>query len=149
MSNQSANNLFDNPMLGKHLPDSLTSRFQRWQDNPLLPLPTLRVSEQSPVLSPRFAQLDTGHESLTLLFLENTAQVAQEAQQMNLASLGRLSATLAHEIRNPLSAINHATDLLLDDEPSPEDQHLLQIIRNHVTRVNGCLLYTSDAADDW
>ncbi len=139
MSNQSANNLFDNPMLGKHLPDSLTSRFQRWQDNPLLPLPTLRVSEQSPVLSPRFAQLDTGHESLTLLFLENTAQVAQEAQQMNLASLGRLSATLAHEIRNPLSAINHATDLLLDDEPSPEDQHLLQIIRNHVTRVNGII----------
>ena len=58
---------------------------------------------------------------------------------MNLASLGRLSATLAHEIRNPLSAINHATDLLLDDEPSPEDQHLLQIIRNHVTRVNGII----------
>ena len=139
MSNQSANNLFDSPMLGNTLPSSLTSRFQRWQDNPLLPLSTLRVSEQSPVLSPRFAQLDTGHENLTLLFLENTAQVAQEAQQMNLASLGRLSATLAHEIRNPLSAINHATDLLLDDEPSPEDQHLLQIIRNHVTRVNGII----------
>lgn len=139
MSNQSANNLFDSPMLGKPLPDALASRFHRWQDNPLLPLPTLRVSEQSPVLSPRFAQLDTGHENLTLLFLENTAQIAQEAQQMNLASLGRLSATLAHEIRNPLSAINHASDLLLDGDPSQEDQHLLQIIRNHVTRVNGII----------
>ncbi len=139
MSNHSANNLFDSPMLGKQLPQGLISRFERWQDNPMLPLATLRVSEQSPVLSPRFASLDTGHEHLTLLFLEDTSRVAQEAQQLNLSSLGRLSATLAHEIRNPLSAINHATDLLLDGEPSEEDQHLLSIIRNHVTRVNGII----------
>ena len=58
---------------------------------------------------------------------------------MNLASLGRLSATLAHEIRNPLSAINHATELLLDGNASEEDQHLLGIIRNHVGRVNGII----------
>lgn len=139
MSNQSANNLFESPMLSKRLPQGLVSRHERWQDNPMLPLASLRVSEQSPNLSPRFAHLDTGHESLTLLFLEDTSKVAQEAQQLNLASLGRLSATLAHEIRNPLSAINHATDLLLDGEPSEEDQQLLSIIRNHVTRVNGII----------
>lgn len=139
MSNHSANNLFDAPMLGKRLPQGLISRHERWQDNPMLPLAILRVSEQSPNLSPRFAKLDTGHENLTLLFLEDTSRVAQEAQQLNLASLGRLSATLAHEIRNPLSAINHATDLLLDGEPTEEDQHLLSIIRNHVTRVNGII----------
>lgn len=139
MSNHAANNLFDSPMLGKRLPQTLISRHERWQDNPMLPLATLRVSEQSPTLSPRFASLDTGHENLTLIFLEDTARVAQEAQQLNLSSLGRLSATLAHEIRNPLSAINHATDLLLDGEPSAEDQHLLSIIRNHVTRVNGII----------
>lgn len=139
MSNHSSNNLFDAPMLGKRLPQGLISRHERWQDNPMLPLATLRVSEQSPNLSPRFAKLDTGHESLTLLFLEDTSRVAQEAQQLNLASLGRLSATLAHEIRNPLSAINHATDLLLDGQPSEEDQHLLSIIRNHVIRLNGII----------
>ncbi|MQX54840.1 sensor histidine kinase [Alcanivorax sediminis] len=139
MSNHSANNLFDSPMLGKRLSQSLISRHERWQDNPMLPLASLRVSEQSPNLSPRFAKLDTGHENLTLLFLEDTSRVAQEAQQLNLASLGRLSATLAHEIRNPLSAINHATELLLDGEPTEEDRHLLSIIRNHVTRVNGII----------
>jgi len=139
MANQAANSLFGTPMLGNQLPKQLVSRYQRWQDNPLLPLATLRTSEQSPVLSPRFAPLETDHELLTLLFLEDSARVAQEAQQMNLASLGRLSATLAHEIRNPLSAINHATELLLDGNASEEDQHLLGIIRNHVGRVNGII----------
>ncbi|MED5387763.1 MAG: PAS domain-containing protein, partial [Pseudomonadota bacterium] len=86
MANQAANSLFGTPMLGNQLPRQLISRFQRWQDNPLLPLATLRTSEQSPVLSPRFAPLDTEHELLTLLFLEDSARVAQEAQQMNLAS---------------------------------------------------------------
>ena len=129
----------------------------------------LRVSRQSPQVSARFADLDTGHEDLTLVFLEDTARVAQEAQQMNLASLGRLSATLAHEIRNPLSAISHATELLDEDMEKPEDSHLLGIIRNHVKRVNGiisdvldlsrrprsqaarfdvCLLYTSPSPRD-
>ncbi|WP_348677940.1 sensor histidine kinase [Alcanivorax profundi] len=136
MSNEAADNLFNIPMQGNKLSGTLSDLFQRWQNNPLLPHTTLKVSEQSPLLSPRFAQLETGHESLTLLFLEDTARIAQEAQQMNLASLGRLSATLAHEIRNPLSAINHATDLLLDGSPSEEDSQLLSIIRNHVTRVN-------------
>ncbi|MCG8438367.1 MAG: ATP-binding protein [Pseudomonadales bacterium] len=139
MSNQSANNMFATPMLGKRLPQALSSRHKRWQENPLLPSSSLRVSEQSPVLNPRFARLDTGHEDLTLLFLEDSAKIAQEAQQMNLASLGRLSATLAHEIRNPLSAINHATDLLIEGDPSDEDKHLLKIISNHVSRVNSII----------
>lgn len=139
VSNPSANNLFDQPMLGRKLPKPLLERHQRWADNPTLPLDTLKVSEQSPTLSPRFAHLDASQEKLILLFLEDTGRIAQEAQQMNLASLGRLSATLAHEIRNPLSAINHATELLLDGEPSDEDRHLLGIIRNHVTRVNGII----------
>ncbi len=88
--------------------------------------------------------MDTGHENLTLVFLEDTARIAQEAQQLNLASLGRLSATLAHEIRNPLSAISHATELLDEDGASPEDARLLTIIRNHVQRVNGII---SDVLD--
>ncbi|MDX1804907.1 MAG: HAMP domain-containing sensor histidine kinase [Alcanivorax sp.] len=139
MSNHSADALFDQAMLGRHLPQPVMARFQRWQDNPLLPLDALKVSSQSPSLTPRFAPLDTEHEQLTILFLEDSAKVAQQAQQMNLASLGRLSATLAHEIRNPLSAINHATELLADGEVREEDQRLLEIIRTHVVRVNGII----------
>lgn len=139
MCNQSADNLFNQPMQGRHLPQALIQRFERWQDNPMLMQETLKVSSQSPALSPRFASLDTAHETLTLTFLEDSGRVAQEAQQMNLASLGRLSATLAHEIRNPLSAIHHATELLQDGEPTEEDSHLLDIVRNHVQRVNGII----------
>lgn len=139
MSNQSSDNLFAHNMLGQQLPKELMTRHQRWLENPTISLETLRTSEQSPLLSPRFADLNTGHETLTLLFLEDTARVAREAQQLNLASLGRLSATLAHEIRNPLSAINHASELLLDGTQSDEDRHLLGIIQTHVTRVNGII----------
>ncbi len=143
-SNPSADSFFATPMVGQHLPAALVERHQRWRQAPHMTQSPLRVSRQSPQVSARFADLDTGHEDLTLVFLEDTARVAQEAQQMNLASLGRLSATLAHEIRNPLSAISHATELLDEDMEKPEDSHLLGIIRNHVKRVNGII---SDVLD--
>ena len=143
-SNPSADGFFATPMVGQHLPAALVERHQHWRQAPHMAQSPLRVSRQSPQVSARFADLDTGHEDLTLVFLEDTARVAQEAQQMNLASLGRLSATLAHEIRNPLSAISHATELLDEDMEKPEDSHLLGIIRNHVKRVNGII---SDVLD--
>ncbi|WP_368087235.1 PAS domain-containing sensor histidine kinase [Marinobacter sp. AC-23] len=66
------------------------------------------------------------------------SKVTQQAQQMKLASLGRLTAGIAHEIRNPLGAISHAAQLM---EESPHidvsDQQMLDIIRRHSKRVNG------------
>ena len=143
-SNPSADSFFAATMAGATLPDALGQRNQRWRQAPHLPQPTLRVSRQSPQLTTRFARLETEHETLTLVFLEDTARVAQEAQQLNLASLGRLSATLAHEIRNPLSAISHSTELLCDTAQDDQDRHLLEIIRKHVKRVNGII---SDVLD--
>ena len=143
-SNPSADGFFGGAMAGQHLPEPLVERYQHWRGAPHIAPAPLRPSRQSPEVSARFAAMDTGHENLTLVFLEDTARIAQEAQQLNLASLGRLSATLAHEIRNPLSAISHATELLDEDGASPEDARLLAIIRNHVQRVNGII---SDVLD--
>ncbi|WP_421722644.1 ATP-binding protein [Alloalcanivorax xenomutans] len=143
-SNPSADNAFAMAMSGQPLPEPLRQRHQAWRQAPHILPPPLRASKQSPELSARFAPLDTSHEQLTLVFLEDTARIAQEAQQLNLASLGRLSATLAHEIRNPLSAINHATELLREDAGDDSDRRLLDMVRTHVQRVDGII---SDVLD--
>jgi two-component system, NtrC family, sensor histidine kinase PilS len=64
----------------------------------------------------RLRLMETGAaEDLAVLFLEDTTRSRDEAQQLKLAALGRLTANIAHEIRNPLSAISHAAELL-DEE---------------------------------
>lgn len=51
--------------------------------------------------------------------------------------MGRLTASIAHEIRNPLGAISHAVELLSESSAiEKEDQRLLEIIHNHAGRVN-------------
>jgi two-component system sensor histidine kinase PilS (NtrC family) len=84
-----------------------------------------------------FTGLGENAKQGTLVFLEDAAVTRQRAQQLNLASLGRLTASIAHEIRNPLGAISHAGQLL-EESPavSEEDRRLTKIIREHTQRVN-------------
>lgn len=84
-----------------------------------------------------FAQLEPSEISDTLVFVEDNRAITQQAQQLKLASLGRLTASIAHEIRNPLGAISHASQLLGEAENlAPHDQRLLEIINTHCKRVN-------------
>lgn len=86
----------------------------------------------------RFARVDTpqGTAERSLVFLQDVSAIENQAQQLKLASMGRLTASIAHEVRNPLSAIGHATSLLAEDLHGPAETRLLRIVNDNVARVN-------------
>ena len=71
-----------------------------------------------------------------MIFLQDVSAIENQAQQLKLASMGRLTASIAHEVRNPLSAIGHATALLAEDLHGKAEVRLLKIIGDNVARVN-------------
>lgn len=78
-----------------------------------------------------------GRDQRALLMLENMEQQDSRLQREKLAALGRLTASLAHEIRNPLAAISHATQLLAESPSlSDQDQPLISIQLGQVRRLN-------------
>lgn len=73
----------------------------------------------------------------TIIYLEDHRAIKQYAQQIKLASLGKLSASIAHEIRNPLGSISHAAQLLSEsDDIKPADERMIEIILSNSHRVN-------------
>ena len=73
-----------------------------------------------------------------LVFLDDTSLVSRRAESLTLATLGRFSASLAHEIRNPLAAISYAAQLLEESKSiSDADRRLLEIIHQQCQRING------------
>jgi two-component system sensor histidine kinase PilS (NtrC family) len=74
--------------------------------------------------------------SRSVIFMQDVSAIENQAQQLKLASMGRLTASIAHEVRNPLSAIGHATALLAEDLHGPAEVRLLKIVGDNVARVN-------------
>ena len=81
--------------------------------------------------------LEQNDDSDRLLYIENISKINQRAQNLKLASLGRFTASIAHEIRNPLSAISHAAQLLAESpDLNDVDKRFTTIIQNHALRMN-------------
>ncbi len=122
--------------LDRH-PD-LKQELLHWQKDKQYQPKTIQTPQRSGELTPRFAQLGRQDENAgTLIFLEDNTALVQQAQQLKLASLGRLTASIAHEIRNPLGAISHAGQLLAESaDIHQNDQRLTDIISQQSKRLD-------------
>ncbi len=80
--------------------------------------------------------LDTGtDEDFSVLFVEDRTRSREQARQLKLAALGRLTANIAHEIRNPLAAISHAAELLGEEKRGEDRMRLTRIIHDNTQRL--------------
>ncbi len=103
---------------------------QHASDLPLL----VRAPASGMQLRARFVSTDSAGGDV-LVFLEDTGRLQEQARQLKLAALGRLTANIAHEIRNPLSAITHAGELVREDCHDPVSIRLLNIMLDNAQRV--------------
>ena len=118
----------------------LSTQLTGWHEGRLLQPRAFKPTGGTVELLPGFTALGSNTSAGTLIFLEDTARMAQQAQQMKLASLGQLTASIAHEIRNPLGAISHAEQLLAESAGEvPGNQRLLEIIHTNTSRVNNII----------
>jgi two-component system, NtrC family, sensor histidine kinase PilS len=98
---------------------------------------TFPATDGARLIQPHFANLGNTRPGPVLVFLEDTSLLAEKVQQSKLAALGRLSASIAHEIRTPIGAMSHAGQLLAESPAiTADDRRLTQIIRDNAERVS-------------
>ncbi|MEO1767452.1 sensor histidine kinase [Thiobacter aerophilum] len=121
--------------LTRYAPE-VARHFGTWRESSDIDLLPLRAAKTRP-FRVRFVPVRGDKRLGAVIFLEDMSRAQAQAQQLKLAALGRLTANIAHEIRNPLSAIAHATQLLQEDgEHDATARRLLDIIRDNTFRLD-------------
>ena len=141
LSNNSARSLLgvDKALTGVMLVQAvpmLAKQLFAWKNQAISAFKTVQIRPDLPEISIRATKLNNGE---ILIYIDNASALAQQVQQMKLASLGRLTASIAHEIRNPLGAISHASELLAEVNHNETSIKLTGIIQRHSERVNGII----------
>lgn len=122
----------------KSISPPLSERLHRWRKSHRSDDEALLLQSTQSAVVPRMLSMPGLDDSeATLIFLEDTSVVSRRARDMAQASLARLSASIAHEIRNPLGALSHAAQLLNEsDELTEPDRKLVGMMLNHAIRMN-------------
>jgi len=135
-------NAYPGALLGEVSP-RLLYLLETWRQGsgaPADPRETFLAADGARMVRPHFAPLGAASTAPVLVFLEDTSLLEEKVQQSKLAALGRLSASIAHEIRNPVGAMSHAGQLLGESENlSADERRLTEIIRNNAARVSGII----------
>lgn len=112
----------------------LARGFSYWCEHATRESVLVRAPASGMQLRARFVATDSSERDV-LVFLEDMGRLQEQARQHKLAALGRLTANIAHEIRNPLSAINHAGELLSEECADATSKRLLRIVLDNTQRV--------------
>ncbi len=115
----------------------LNDVIEKWHFNPVTITPRVVELDDNHEIKISFARLESDLNEGAILYIEDNKNIIEQAQQLKLASLGQLTATIAHEVRNPLGAISHAAQLL-EESPNNDkhDNRLVEIILQQSDRVN-------------
>ncbi len=119
-----------------HCAPQLTDLWRTWRAGGDMPRHPFKEGKDGRRLRPRFIELEPSRREGAVVVLEDLTELERRAQNMKLASLGMLTANLAHEIRNPLSAIRHAAGLLKEDARDAVGTKLTRIIEDNALRLN-------------
>ncbi len=125
---------------GRHLATcepAIWHRLSHWlQDPDVVMSSAVKLSDDQRAWV-QFTRLGHGESASTLIVLDDASRVEEQAQDLKLASLGRLTASIAHELRNPLSAIQHAAELASESpDLVSDDKNLVDIIRRQTSRLD-------------
>ncbi len=114
----------------------LEALFAAWRQNKALGHEVLRLPVSNQLVRVRFLPVEREGFWGAVVVLEDMQRAQEQAQQVKLAALGRLTANIAHEVRNPLSSISYATELLKESSHDPSKERLFQIILENTSRLN-------------
>jgi two-component system sensor histidine kinase PilS (NtrC family) len=127
----------DSPMSLKDNQPKILSALAQWQKSTEREAPFLPSQTGLDNLQISFRLLKSKGQENTLIFLNDVSLIKNSMQQAKLASLGHLTASIAHEIRNPLGAISHAAELLAENKELPKaEKRMTEIIHQHTGRIN-------------
>ena len=141
--NRAAERLLELPDAGTPIPleaidEKLARHVTQWRAGHHTDATPFKRHAEGKLLMPELVRIGHDFDPETLLFVEDYTPVTEAAQTLKLNALGKLTASIAHEIRNPLTAISHASQLMEDtaDSSASEQKALREIIANNTQRVN-------------
>jgi two-component system sensor histidine kinase PilS (NtrC family) len=114
---------------------ALGAQFGRWRSQKAADATNGRPF--SSAVGARFVPIGRSRQVGAVIFLEDQSRIQAQARQLKLAAMGRLTANIAHEIRNPLGAISHAAELLREEPMiNGTTQRLITIINENTQRLD-------------